>query len=155
MKAGACCRPSRSTPTAETSRKSRSRPIPLRYQPRKTPEQIAALEAGGFTFKDYNGMMSQMKKNTLVIDDISHHEIEKLVELGKPDIICSGIKDKFVIEKMGIPCKQLHSYDYGGPYAAFTGAANFYKEIDRMLHTKVWKFVVPPWMKEPQLQASR
>ena len=89
-----------------------------------------------------------MKKNTLVIDDISHHEIEKLVEIYKPDIICSGIKDKFVIEKMGIPCKQLHSYDYGGPYAAFTGAANFYKEIDRMLHTKVWKFVVPPWMKD-------
>ncbi|MEI8342950.1 MAG: nitrogenase molybdenum-iron protein alpha chain, partial [Verrucomicrobiota bacterium] len=68
--------------------------------------------------------------------------------------ICSGIKDKFVIEKMGIPCKQLHSYDYGGPYAAFTGAANFYKEIDRMLHTRVWKYVVPPWLKDPQLQAT-
>jgi nitrogenase molybdenum-iron protein alpha chain len=95
-----------------------------------------------------------MKKDSLVIDDISHHEMEKLISICKPDVICSGIKDKFVIEKMGIPCKQLHSYDYGGPYAAFTGAANFYKEIDRMLHTKVWKFVVPPWLKEPQLQAS-
>ena len=122
---------------------------PVQYNPRKTPDQIAALEAGGFTFKDYRGMMSEMKKNTLIIDDISHHEIEKLVELRKPDIICSGIKDKFIIEKMGIPCKQLHSYDYGGPYAAFTGAANFYQEIDRMLHTKVWKYVVPPWMKAP------
>ena len=129
-------------------------PDPTRFNPRKTPEQIAALEAGGFSFKEYNGMMSQMKKNSLVIDDISHHEIEKLVELRKPDIICSGIKDKFVIEKMGIPCKQLHSYDYGGPYAAFTGAANFYKEIDRMLHTKVWKYVVPPWMKDQTASAS-
>ena len=122
---------------------------PVRYKPRKTAEELAAMEADGFTFKDYNGMMSEMKKNTLIIDDISHHEVEKLVELSRPDIICSGIKDKFVIEKMGIPCKQLHSYDYGGPYAAFTGAVNFYKEIDRMLHTKVWKFVVPPWLKEP------
>ena len=112
------------------------------------------LEESGFTFSDYNGMMSEMKKNTLVIDDISHHEIEKLVELRHPDIICSGIKDKFVIEKMGVPCKQLHSYDYGGPYTAFVGAANFYQEIDRMLHTKIWKFVVPSWMKEPQLQAT-
>ena len=129
-------------------------PDPTRFNPRKTPEQIAALEAGGFSFKEYNGMMSQMKKNSLVIDDISHHEIEKLVELRKPDIICSGIKDKFVIEKMGIPCKQLHSYDYGGPYAAFTGAANFYKEIDRMLHTKFWKYVVPPWMKDQTASAS-
>jgi nitrogenase molybdenum-iron protein alpha chain len=129
-------------------------PDPARYQPRKTPEQLAALEAGGFSFKDYSGMMAAMKKNVLVIDDISHHEMEKLVELAKPDIICSGIKDKFVVEKMGIPCKQLHSYDYGGPYAAFTGAANFYKEIDRMLHTKVWKFVVPPWLKDPRPQAE-
>lgn len=105
------------------------------------------LEEVGFTFSDYNGMMVEMKKNALVIDDISHHEIEKLIKLWKPDIIGSGIKDKFVVEKMGIPCKQLHSYDYGGPYAVFTGAANFYREVDRMLHTKVWQFVVPPWQK--------
>ena len=94
-----------------------------------------------------------MKKQTLVIDDISHHEMEKLIEIYKPDIIGSGIKDKFVIEKMGVPCKQLHSYDYGGPYAAFTGAANFYREVDRMLHTKIWKYITPPWEKDPQLAA--
>jgi len=95
-------------------------------------------------------MMVEMKKQTLVIDDISHHEMEKLIEIYKPDIIGSGIKDKFVIEKMGVPCKQLHSYDYSGPYAAFGGAINFYREVDRMLTTKVWKFITPPWEKDPQ-----
>ena len=129
-------------------------PDPERFRPRKTPEQIEALSAGGFTFRDYEGMMVEMKKNALIIDDISHHEIEKLIETCKPDIIGSGIKDKFVIEKMGVPCKQLHSYDYSGPYAAFTGAANFYREVDRMVNTKIWKFVTPPWEKEPQLTAS-
>jgi len=123
---------------------------PERFKPSKTPEQIAALEAGGFNFKDYEGMMVEMKKQTLVIDDISHHEMEKLIEIYKPDIIGSGIKDKFVIEKMGVPCKQLHSYDYSGPYAAFGGAINFYREVDRMLTTKVWKFITPPWEKDPQ-----
>jgi len=123
---------------------------PERYNPRKTPEQMAALEAGGFTFKDYEGMMAEMKKSTLVIDDISHHEMEKLIEIYKPDIIGSGIKDKFVIEKMGVPCKQLHSYDYSGPYAAFTGAANFYREVDRMVNTGIWKYITPPWEKDPQ-----
>jgi nitrogenase molybdenum-iron protein alpha chain len=123
---------------------------PERFKPTKTPEQIAALEAGGFNFKDYEGMMVEMKKQTLVIDDISHHEMEKLIEIYKPDIIGSGIKDKFVIEKMGVPCKQLHSYDYSGPYAAFGGAINFYREVDRMLTTKVWKFITPPWEKDPQ-----
>jgi nitrogenase molybdenum-iron protein alpha chain len=122
-------------------------PDPKRYNPRKTPEQIAALKAGGFNFQDYDGMMVEMKKSTLVIDDISHHEIEKLIELYKPDIICSGIKDKFVIEKFGVPCKQLHSYDYGGPYTVYTGAANFYKEIDRMINTQVWKLLTPSWKK--------
>lgn len=125
-----------------------------RYRPRKTPGQLEALKAGGFTFSDYEGMMAQMKKGTLVIDDISHHEIEKLIQICRPDMVCSGIKDKFVIEKMGLPCKQLHSYDYGGPYAAFAGAANFYREVDRMLSTKVWQYVVPPWEKEPQLAAA-
>jgi nitrogenase molybdenum-iron protein alpha chain len=123
---------------------------PVRFKPRLTPEQQAALAAGGFTFKDYEGMLVEMKKNTLVIDDITHHEMEKLIEIYKPDIIGSGIKDKFVIEKMGVPCKQLHSYDYSGPYATYVGAANFYREVDRMLTTKVWKFITPPWEKEPQ-----
>ncbi len=126
---------------------------PTRFQPRKSEEEKAKLAADGFSFKDYDGMMRQMGKGSLVIDDISHHELEKLIELYKPDIVCSGIKDKFVVEKMGVPCKQLHSYDYAGPYAAFTGAANFYKEIDRMVNTKLWKLVTPPWKKNPQLDA--
>jgi nitrogenase molybdenum-iron protein alpha chain len=124
-----------------------------RFRPRKTDEQNAALAAGGFSYKDYEGMMREMKKGSLIIDDISHHELEKLIELYHPDIIASGIKEKFIIEKMGVPCKQLHSYDYAGPYAAFTGAANFYKEIDRMVNTKVWKLVTPPWKRDPQIPA--
>ncbi len=107
-----------------------------------------ALEESGFTFEDYEGMMRQMAKDTLVIDDISHHELEKLIELYKPDIIGSGVKDKYVIEKMGVPCKQLHSYDYGGPYAGFKGAINFFKEIDRMTSSRVWKLTRAPWQDE-------
>jgi nitrogenase molybdenum-iron protein alpha chain len=118
---------------------------PLRFRPRRTPEQMQALESSGFSFSDYEGMMAQMKKDVLVIDDISHYELEKLIQIYRPDIVCSGIKDKFVVEKMGVPCKQLHSYDYQGPYASFSGAANFYREIDRMLNTQIWKMIVPPW----------
>jgi nitrogenase molybdenum-iron protein alpha chain len=121
---------------------------PKRCRPRKTDKKNAALAAQGFTYKDYQGMMREVGKETLVIDDISHHEIEKLIQTDKPDIVASDIKEKFVIEKFGVPCKNLHSDDYGVPYAAFTGAANFYKEIDRMVNTKVWKLVVSPWKKD-------
>jgi len=46
---------------------------------------------------------------------------------------------------MGVPCKQLHSYDYGGPYAGFRGAIEFYKDIDRLVNAKVWKMIKAPW----------
>lgn len=131
----------------------RVEPDPQRFQPRKSEAELARLQAAGFSFKDYDGMMREMRRRSLVIDDISHHEMEKLIEIYRPDIICSGIKDKFVVEKMGVPCKQLHSYDYAGPYAAFTGAANFYREIDRMVNSKLWKYTSPPWKRSPELAA--
>jgi len=120
---------------------------PERFNARNTIERKKSLEDAGFDFSDYEGMMRQMKKDTLVIDDISHHEMEQLIKLYKPDVIGSGVKDKYVIEKMGVPCKQLHSYDYGGPYAGFKGAINFFKEIDRMTSSRVWELTHAPWHK--------
>jgi nitrogenase molybdenum-iron protein alpha chain len=129
---------------------------PELYRPRKSEEELARLAESGFRFKDYDGMMPEMDARALVIDDISHYESEKLIELYKPDIFCAGIKEKFVIQKMGIPCKQLHSYDYGGPYAGFKGAINYYREIDRMVNTRVWSFIEAPWQKKarPTLEAD-
>jgi nitrogenase molybdenum-iron protein alpha chain len=130
-------------------------PDPERYRPRRTPEQMAKLEGmSELEFRDYIGMMPEMDDETLVIDDISHHETERLLEIYKPDIFCAGIKEKYAVQKMGIPCKQLHSYDYGGPYAGFRGAINFYKDIDRMVNMKIWSFVNPPWQVQEQLQTE-
>lgn len=112
------------------------------------------LEEKGYRFKEYHGMMSDMEKNSLVVDDISHWESEKLIEYFKPDIFCAGIKEKYVVQKMGVPLKQLHSYDYGGPYAGFEGAINFYREMERMLSTNIWKMVDPPWKSEPEIVGS-
>ncbi len=114
----------------------------------------AELEAKGYEFKDYKGMMPDMKKNSLVIDDVNHWETEKLIEFYKPDLFCAGIKEKYVVQKYGVPLKQLHSYDYGGPYAAFGGAINFYKEMERMLATDIWKLVDAPWKHEPEIVGS-
>ena len=125
-----------------------------RYRPRKSEEELAALAAQGFDFKDYEGMMPQMDAETLVIDDISHYESEKLLETYKPDIFCAGIKEKYIIQKSGVPLKQLHNYDYGGPYAGFKGAINFYKDIDRMVNSKIWSYMKAPWQKNPELMAT-
>jgi len=127
---------------------------PTRFKPRKTDKQLKALEKAGYRFKHYAGLAVDMDKNTLVIDDLNQYEAEKLVELMKPDIFCAGIKEKFSIQKLGVPMKQLHSYDSGGPYAGFKGAVNFYHEIDRLVNSRVWGYMKAPWQKNPQLSAS-
>lgn len=129
-------------------------PDPERYRPRKTEAELKRLGKEGFRFKDYDGMMAEMAKGALVIDDISHYEMEKLIEIHKPDVFCAGIKEKYVIQKMGVPSKQLHSYDYRGPYAGFKGAINFYEDIDQIVHTKVWKYLKAPWQINPELTAT-
>jgi nitrogenase molybdenum-iron protein alpha chain len=129
-------------------------PDPKLYRPRKSEEEMAKMEGQGFRFKDYDGMMPEMENGSLVIDDITQFETEKLLEIYKPDIFCAGIKEKYVVQKSGIPMKQLHSYDYGGPYAAFQGAINFFHEIDRMVNSKVWDSLKAPWQKNPELAAT-
>ncbi|MBU1229913.1 MAG: nitrogenase molybdenum-iron protein alpha chain [Proteobacteria bacterium] len=127
---------------------------PERFAPRKTEEEMQALTDAGFEFKDYKGLIPDMDQGTLVIDDLNQYEAEKLVELIKPDLFCAGIKEKYSIQKLGIPLKQLHSYDYGGPYAGFKGAVNFYKEIDRLVNSKVWGYMKAPWQENPELSAT-
>jgi nitrogenase molybdenum-iron protein alpha chain len=129
-------------------------PDPEKFRPRKTAEEIGRLHEQGFRFKDYDGMMREMPATTLVIDDISQYETDRLIDIYKPAIFCAGIKEKFAIQKKGIPMKQLHSYDSGGPYAGFRGAINFYKEIDRMVNSQVWKYLKAPWQENPELAAK-
>ena len=126
-------------------------PDPERYRARRTPEQIAKLEAmSEMEFRDYVGMMPEMDNDAMVIDDISHYETERILEAYRPDVFCAGIKEKFGVQKMGIPCKQLHSYDYGGPYAGFSGAINFFNDIDRLVNMKIWRYATPPWQPPTQ-----
>ena len=108
-------------------------------------QRKADLEAKGYRFADYDGMMPEMDQDALVIDDISSYETEKIIEIWKPDVFCAGIKEKYVIQKMGVPCKQLHNYDMGGPYNGFAGAANFYKDIDMRVNSPVWHMIKAPW----------
>lgn len=130
-------------------------PDATRFNPRKTEEELAKLkEAFDIEFNEYKGMMTEMKKGTLVIDDLSHFEMEKLIEMYKPDVFCAGIKEKYVVQKMGIPLKQLHNYDNGGPYAGFEGAINFYKDIEMIACSTIFKQMKAPWEQEELVEAE-
>ena len=58
-------------------------------------KDIARLEEAGIKLSEYEGMMAEMQNGSLVIDDISQFETERLIELYRPDIIGGGIKEKY------------------------------------------------------------
>ena len=63
-----------------------------------------------------------MADKTLIIDDISHYEAERLIEMIQTRHILRRHQGEVRRpERWACRCKQLHSYDYGGPYAAFRG----------------------------------
>ena len=125
-----------------------------RYNLRKTDQELEDLSKKGVEVSGYKGMMPEMYSNSVVIDDISQYEMEKLIEKYKPAVFCAGIKEKYAVQKNGVPMKQLHSYDYGGPFAAFKGAINFYQEMERTVNSKVWQLIRAPWDRSPDITAT-
>lgn len=102
----------------------------------------------------YEGLYPDIKPGNLMIDDCNHYEAEVLVKRLKPDLFFAGVRDKYIAQKMGIPAKQLHSYDYSGPYAGFVGAMNFARDVANALTTPAWRMITPPWEKEEPEQGD-
>lgn len=107
---------------------------------------------------DYEGMFPEMKNGSWAVDDLNHYETEFILKNLKPDLYCSGIKDKYYAQKLGVPSRQMHSYDYSGPYSGFEGALLFAKDVDMAIHSPTWKYVTPPWKsnadKVPHMEIS-
>jgi nitrogenase molybdenum-iron protein alpha chain len=95
-----------------------------------------------------------MSRGSVVVDDLNHHETEEFLRSLKTDIFLSGIKDKYILQKAGVVSRQLHSYDYSGPYAGFRGAVIFARDLAMGLYAPVWKLVTPPWKNNPLLSGS-
>lgn len=124
-----------------------------RFRLKIPAERLAALKEQ-IPLSQYTGMMSEMKDGHIVVDDLNHFETEEFIRLLKPDVFASGIKDKYVVQKMGIPAKQLHSYDYSGPYAGFRGAVKFAEDMTAGFTSPTWNFINPPWKAEPLLTGT-
>ena len=94
---------------------------------------------------DYDRTASEMPDATVVYDDPSEYEFEKFAHALKPDLIGSGIKEKYVFQKMGIPFRQMHSWDYSGPYHAYQGFEIFARDVDMAVNSPTWKLVKAPF----------
>jgi nitrogenase molybdenum-iron protein alpha chain len=94
---------------------------------------------------DYDRTIQEMGNATLLYDDVTGYEFEEFVKRVKPDLIGSGIKEKYIFQKMGIPFRQMHSWDYSGPYHGYDGFAIFARDMDMTLNNPCWSQMRPPW----------
>jgi nitrogenase molybdenum-iron protein alpha chain len=99
---------------------------------------------------DYEKINERHRGGLLVIDSPNEFEIEEAIMETKPDLFLTGLKEKYLIRKMGVPTVNSHSYEKG-PYAGFTGFVNFARDIYQGIYAPVWKFqdgITPPGMPE-------
>jgi nitrogenase molybdenum-iron protein alpha chain len=94
---------------------------------------------------DYDRTIKEMGNATLIYDDVTGYEFEEFVKKVKPDLVGSGIKEKYIFQKMGIPFRQMHSWDYSGPYHGYDGFAIFARDMDMTLNNPCWKQINAPW----------
>ncbi|MBV8610353.1 MAG: hypothetical protein JO034_23200 [Singulisphaera sp.] len=94
---------------------------------------------------DYDRTLKEMGDATLIYDDVTGYEFEEFVKKVKPDLIGSGVKEKYIFQKMGIPFRQMHSWDYSGPYHGYDGFAIFARDMDMTLNNPCWNQITPPW----------
>ena len=94
---------------------------------------------------DYQRTIDYVKDGTLIYDDITAYEMEHFIQRIRPDLVGSGIKEKYSTQKMGIPFRQLHSWDYSGPYHGYDGFAIFARDMDMAINNPAWGLFKAPW----------
>jgi len=94
---------------------------------------------------DYQRTMDHLKNTTLIYDDVTSFELEAFVKKINPDLVGSGIKEKYTLQKMGFPFRQLHSWDYSGPYHGYHGYPIFARDMDMAINAPVFGKVKAPW----------
>ncbi|MDR2341754.1 MAG: nitrogenase molybdenum-iron protein alpha chain [Campylobacteraceae bacterium] len=99
---------------------------------------------------DYKRTKDELVGTTLIYDDTNEYELEQFVKKLKPDLVASGVKEKYVFQKMGLPFRQMHSWDYSGPYHGYDAFAVFARDMDMALNSPVWTHTKAPWEKKEE-----
>jgi nitrogenase molybdenum-iron protein alpha chain len=94
---------------------------------------------------DYDRTAKEMPDATVIYDDVNEYEFEQFAHVLRPDLVGSGIKEKYPFHKMGIPFRQMHSWDYSGPYEGYLGFPVFARDVDMAVNSPTWKYVKSPF----------
>ncbi|MBI5788278.1 MAG: nitrogenase component I subunit alpha [Candidatus Schekmanbacteria bacterium] len=90
--------------------------------------------------EDYTKIIERVKDGTLIVDNPNAPELVEILEDYQPDLFVSGLKEKYLSYKMGIPFVNGHSYEEG-PYAGYLGFVNFARDMDIAINHPVWKMI--------------
>lgn len=108
------------------------------------------IVATGYEFAhkdDYERTFPELKEGTIIYDDPTAYELEELAQKLDIDLMGSGVKEKYVYHKLGIPFRQMHSWDYSGPYHGFDGFKVFARDMDMTVNSPVWDLLETPGRK--------
>lgn len=94
---------------------------------------------------DYERTLKNIHSATLIYDDATEYELDKFIKELNPDVIGAGIKEKYSLQKLGFPFRQMHSWDYSGPYHGFLGFPVFARDMDMAVNSPVFKKIKSPW----------
>lgn len=94
---------------------------------------------------DYDRTYPNTPAGVIIYDDVTEYEFEQFVKKLDPDLVASGIKEKYVFQKMGLPFRQMHSWDYSGPYHAYDGFPIFARDMDMAINSPTWNLIDAPW----------
>ncbi|MEM9540524.1 MAG: nitrogenase molybdenum-iron protein alpha chain [Cyanobacteria bacterium P01_E01_bin.42] len=96
---------------------------------------------------DYKRTADYADNATVIYDDVTGYEFEEFAKKMQPDLVASGIKEKYVFQKMAVPFRQMHSWDYSGPYHGYDGFAVFARDMDLAINNPSWALIDAPWKK--------
>jgi nitrogenase molybdenum-iron protein alpha chain len=100
--------------------------------------------ASGYEFghsDDYKRTYPELKEGAVIMDDATLYELEEFTRRLSPDMVGSGIKEKYSYHKLGVPFRQMHSWDYSGPYHGFDGFPVFARDMDMTVNSPTWKLI--------------
>ncbi len=98
--------------------------------------------ATGSQFGDADTYMETrqtVNSNTLIMDDASEQDLEKMLHSLKPDVFMGGIKEQFLSHKAGIGFCLFPQIKIAGPYVGFKGFLNFARDVHNAIYAPVWR----------------
>lgn len=90
---------------------------------------------------DYEQISYLVRDGTVIIDDANPLELRELLIRQKADLLVSGVKERFLAYKLGIPFCDFN-HDRTITFEGFEGMVNFSREIDSTINSPVWKLPI-------------